>query len=120
MKLDRNKNPDGRGKYAVINLRKVDDSTYNEMLENRRDKTAFALDSDCLQLGDEKDGQFFVLKYKDVFAAPALRAYARACRRYATEAPAVGKDEKAELLEFADEIDREAIIAAKVGKALPT
>lgn len=55
MKLDRNINHDGRGKYALINLR-----------------------TNKVEWGEE--GQFFVLKYKDIFAEAALRAYARAVR----------------------------------------
>jgi len=54
MKLDRNINPDGKGKYALINLRK-----------------------NIVEWGGG-DGQFFVIKYKDIFAAPALKAYANA------------------------------------------
>lgn len=56
MKLDRNANPDGRGKYALINLR-----------------------TNTVEWGEEP---FFVIKYKDVFAAPALRAYAHAIREH--------------------------------------
>ena len=55
MKLDRNVNPDGKGKYALINLR-----------------------TNQVQWGD--GDQFFVIKYKDEFAAPALRAYADAVK----------------------------------------
>ncbi len=61
MRLDRNKNPDGRGKYAIINLR-----------------------TDTIQWRGGKD-DFFVLKLKDRFAGPALQAYADAVENYVKE-----------------------------------
>jgi len=65
----------------------------------------------CLTMGDESPGdQFFVLKYKDRFAAAALRAYADAVETYAHDV----EDAKLyhELREWAREVDREA---AKAG-----
>jgi len=54
MKLDRNVNLDGKGKYALINLR-----------------------TNSVEWGGSKDsGSFFVLKFKDKFTAAALHAYA--------------------------------------------
>lgn len=84
MKLDRNSNPDGRGKYALINLR-----------------------TNKVEWGDED--QFFVIKYKDRFAEAALRAYAAAVRECAAS-PTL--DPQGELSEFAAEIEREADICA--------
>lgn len=78
MKLDRNKNPDGRGKYALINLRKS-----------------------TVEWGDTANDDFFVIKLKDRFAAPALRAYAEAVETRANE---VGGHEGLELHEYAGEI----------------
>jgi hypothetical protein len=104
MKLDRNINPDGRGKYALIKLRKITDEDFNEMLESRRDKRPFALPSEALTLGDEKGEQFFVLKYKDKRTAPALRAYAKAVR----DEIGTNKRHAADLEEFALEIEQEA------------
>lgn len=60
MKLDRNINPDGKGKYALLNLRK-----------------------NTIEWGNEPGNQFFVIKLKDRFAAPALKAYADAVREQA-------------------------------------
>lgn len=99
MKLDRHINPDGRGKYALINLR-----------------------TNKVEWGG--DDQFFVLKYKDKFAVAALKAYAAAVR---LEAEAVRMDaanttqtgtqfiaeaEAGSLVEYACEIEHEARIAA--------
>jgi len=53
MKLDRNINPDGRGKYALLNLRK-----------------------NTIEWGDTQQDEFFVIKLKDRYAAEALYAYA--------------------------------------------
>lgn len=118
MKLDRNINPDGRGKYALINLRKVSDEEFNELRESRRDKEPFALGSECLTLGDEKGEQFFVIKYKDQFAPAALRAYAADVREYASNQQ--GEDRR-NFIEYAAEIEREAAIsAAYQNKKLPS
>ena len=59
MRLDRNVNQDGKGKYALLNLRK------NTVEWGRR--------------GEEDE--FFVIKLKDKYAAEALRAYAAAADR---------------------------------------
>lgn len=85
MKLDRNINPDGKGKYALLNLRK-----------------------NTVEWGDQT--QFFVIKYSDAFAAPALQAYADAVfdRAEKEENPAV----RDSLMEYAEEIEREAKAAA--------
>lgn len=95
MKLDRNTNPDGRGKYALINL---------------RDNT--------VQWGNEPGGQFFVLKYKDLFVYPALLAYAKAVRDAASQMDDEPKQQR-EYLEYADEMDAQAELAFKAGEKLP-
>ena len=53
MKLDRNINADGKGKYALINLR-----------------------TNKFEWGNTPEDEFFVIKLKDKHAAAALRAYA--------------------------------------------
>jgi hypothetical protein len=63
MKLDRNVNKDGLGKYALINLRT------NKIEWGRA--------------GEEDE--FFVIKLKDVNAHAALRAYAKAARVFDSE-----------------------------------
>lgn len=108
MKLDRNINPDGRGKYALINL--------------RRNTIEWG--------GPTPEEQFFVLKLKDEFAAPALRAYAAAVRLKATEIEqgaemgqldAISRIRQCDSLgEFADEVEREAIRSENCkGRKLP-
>ncbi len=98
MKLDRNINPNGKGKYALINLR-----------------------TNQVQWGTEPNGQFFVIKYKDKFAEPALRAYAAACMAEAARLSNEGEYRDASALsEFASEILREANIAGtQLAKHLP-
>lgn len=55
VKMDRNKNPNGKGKYALLNLRKN------------------TIEWGCV--GDEDE--FFVVKLKDKHAKAALEAYAK-------------------------------------------
>lgn len=82
MRLDRNVNPDGRGKYALIHLRKL-----NDVPNRSKRKLCRALDflnehELVAWGGDNPRDQFFVLKYKDMFAADALLAYANAIKDY--------------------------------------
>lgn len=58
MKLDRNVNPTGRGKYALINLR-----------------------TNKVEWGTTEADEFFVIKLKDKYARDALEAYAWAARQ---------------------------------------
>lgn len=74
MRLDRNTNSDGSGKYALINLRKLRE--LRKMPFDWRTKRTWTVPKAAIALGG-KD-QFFVIKYKDKFAAPALHAYANA------------------------------------------
>lgn len=71
MQLDRNANPDGRQKYALLNLRRTDLS-----LEEIRERVNTALGGQVLQFGDNDETEFFVIKLKDRYAASALAAYA--------------------------------------------
>jgi hypothetical protein len=84
MKLDRNINPNGIGKYALLKLR---------MLENVRDPGAFGelassvakalelLEMDgILDWGNTPQTDFMVIRLKDKYAQAALRAYADAAR----------------------------------------
>lgn len=58
MKLDRDENPDGKGKYALLNLRK-----------------------NVIEWGEQfGPDEFFVIKLKDKYAQAALLAYAQAAR----------------------------------------
>jgi len=75
VKLDRNINPDGRGKYALVLMREaskkqMDDPEVSEAI-NKLHRAG------CLDFGPDK-GDFFVIRLKDKYAAPALAAYALA------------------------------------------
>ena len=74
MNLDRNINESGKGKYALINLRKIpsDPRTPEELA------TAILLNPECVEFGMVGDpDEFFVIKLKDRFSRAALSAYAR-------------------------------------------
>lgn len=71
MKLDRNLNPDGRGKYALLKLRCQD-----KPIPQDCDYAAELLHSNgLLDYGDTPDSEFFVIRLKDKFAGMALTAY---------------------------------------------
>lgn len=75
MQLDRNTNPDGKGKYALINLRKIagDPRTPQEMA------TAIQAQPDAVQFGFVgAPDEFWLIKLKDKYASAALQAYADA------------------------------------------
>ena len=84
MRLDRNINPNGRGKYALIKLRKV-------ALSSASIKTHRAffvkpcapfieVPAAAVDFGDTPDSDFFVIRLRDKYAQPALEAYAMAAR----------------------------------------
>lgn len=78
MKLDRNTEPGGVGKYALINMRRY------RALEPAAAAEAHDLLGrlDAMGIIDKgargADDEFFVIKLKDKYAAPALTAYANA------------------------------------------
>jgi len=72
MRLDRNLNKDGKGKYALIKLRAIpgNPSTPEELA------AAILAHPECVDWGERhSDSEFFVLRLKDKYAAPALLAY---------------------------------------------
>lgn len=75
MKLDRNINKDGRGKYALINLRETSMTLgeLNQVFIDHVQNGAMAID-----FGVAADTEFFVIRLKDKYAAAALGAYAMA------------------------------------------
>lgn len=128
MKLDRNSNPAGRGKYALVNMRILNAALTSEDLsltKEERQQISGLFDllraRGILTTGEESPGdQFFVVKYKDRFTAPALRAYACAVGVEASILKAAGHhDAAAELHEFAGEMYREAQHATEIGYRLP-
>lgn len=75
MKLDRSINPTGKGKYALINLRKIpgDPRTPKELAE------AILRNPECVEFGCVGGSdEFFLIKLKDRCAEFALRAYSEA------------------------------------------
>jgi len=75
MKLDRDINSNGKGKYALLNLRKLpgDLRTPQELAD------AILAHPEAVEWGcvGEQD-EFFVIKLKDKYANSALHAYAQA------------------------------------------
>lgn len=79
MKLDRNQNPP-RGKYALIKLRQS--ILTPRMVENcKKEKMLCVVETDAIDFGDTPDTDFFVIRLKDKYAAPALQAYAIAAHK---------------------------------------
>lgn len=120
MKLDKNINKDGGGKYALLKLRKLLEIQQLGTDHSVRIQQAVELLNSykLLHCGDEGPGeQFFVMKYKDKFTAPALRAYAIAVEH---SAQADSTPEQIEgLVEYAAEIRRETHLAFEQGNRMP-
>lgn len=77
MQLDRNLNPAGKGKYALINLRKLpgDPRTPADLA------AAILANPECVEFGAVgAPDEFWPIKLKDRFAEPALQAYADAAQ----------------------------------------
>lgn len=123
MKLDRNTNRGGHGKYALVNMRKL-----LPILDRDEDPAQLPLASDAaiadsfrrlvkagiISLGNETPGdQFFVMKYKDKFTMFGLHAYAQ---HVADEFEKTGDES---LREYAMQMLEEAKTAAKLGNRIP-
>lgn len=134
MKLDRNLNPDGRGKYALVKMRTLtaieeagNKPAPNETAEYQRKQAVVSafntlVREGVITLGNETPGdQFFVMKYKDKFTAPALQAYADAVYDEAMEQDRIQAHgpKSRELLEYHAEMESEAVRAEVVGKRIP-
>ena len=72
MKLDRNLNASKRGKYALILLREAIIRKLNEV------GGPLMIDEEHVDFGGTPETDFFVIRLKDKYAAPALAAYAMA------------------------------------------
>lgn len=78
MKLDRNINPTGKGKYAVINMRKIPGypGTPEELA------AAILANPECVEWGHVgAEDEFWLIKLKDRYAEPSLRSYATAAQK---------------------------------------
>jgi hypothetical protein len=96
MKLDRNLNQTGKGKYALVNLRKIEGDP-----RTAADLVA-AIQSNPEAVEFSSEDEFCVIKFKDKYAQAALHAYA----------VAASEDD----IEYAAEVGR---LAARSGPAHP-
>lgn len=129
MKLDRNTNRGGRGKYALVNMRKL--IPFLERMEANDPLTVeeegllhcfqVLRDSGIITLGNETPGdQFFVMKYKDQFTHHALAAYAKeVCMEAARRVGKPERDGFRELLEYGEQMVAEANAAKELGNRIP-
>jgi hypothetical protein len=77
MKLDRNQNPNGKGKYALVLMRQVPPWSDNSPKAAAIHNALNILErNQCLDYGNADDRDFFVLRLRDVGAEAALQAYA--------------------------------------------
>ncbi len=132
MKLHRNTNADGRGKYALVNLELLKKTPH---LQEYLDALKMA---GVLTYGNEEPGeQFFVMRYKDKFTARGLEGYANAVRSRilvcednlsalvgveGERADRLRQENQAQLddlTEWVAEIEAEALKADKLGVKLP-
>lgn len=112
MKLDRNTNPAGIGKYALIHVRELTPECKEGLIQSKRCEVScgIVLPVKAISLGKEPDAQFFVLKYSDKFAAAALFAYSEAVHEEAGNLRQQGKVEEADgLSEYAKQIYEELL-----------
>lgn len=99
MKLDRNIYPMGRGKYALIKVRKLREQSQNA--EKVKQAIELLEREGILDWGDGDD-DFFVIRLKDENAWPALDAYAQAYIRNNVGTPDGGMEFASEVRELAN------------------
>jgi hypothetical protein len=85
MKLDRNINADGRGKYALLKMREVERFATDDPFYPIQKDIAAAIklleDEGILDWGTAgTEREFFVIRLKDRYAGAALAAYAASIR----------------------------------------
>lgn len=129
MKLDRNINPKGHGKYALVNIRKL--IPHLDQAERISSISTFAaaesaaitdafktlLKAKIISIGNETPGdQFFVMKYKDKFTSAGLRGYAEAIIK---ELANLDGSQFSSLAEYAQQIISEANAAHEIGNRIP-
>lgn len=126
MKLDRNTNRSGHGKYALVNMRKlipiIDQSDGSRLIVHSDCVKAFylLLENGFITLGNESPGdQFFVMKYKDQFTHHGLRGYADAVSAEAMTKANLKSGDPCGLNQYSAEIYREASAALKIGNRIP-
>lgn len=124
MKLDRNTNRGGHGKYALVNMRKlipiIDQIEGSRLIVHSECVAAFELlvENGFITLGNETPGdQFFVMKYKDKFTGAGLRGYAMAAAEELKKIPKGKK--KLSLSEYVAQMMDESHAAEKLGNRIP-
>ena len=91
MKLDRNINPDGSGKYALLKMRNYPPRLNAQARARVDDALAILQDAKMLDYGMRgTESEFMVIRLKDKYARKALAEYAQAAAddgdvEYATE-----------------------------------
>lgn len=121
MKLDRNLNMDGKGKYCLIKLRKT--GVFDP--DGKVFQALATLEAEgLLHWGNESPGdQFFVMKYKDRFTYEGLMGYAMAVKSFADKGMSENRMSPKEFdgwMEWHAEILREAEAAQRAPHQLPT
>lgn len=86
MKLDRNINGNGRGKYALLKLRMLDDyteqSAFGQLAKPIADAIKTLEEAGILDWGvPETEAEFFVVRLRDRYAHTALFNYAQHAER---------------------------------------
>lgn len=86
MRLDRNINANGRGKYALLKLRMLDDFTdpsdpFQEVAKSIADAIATLDRAGILDWGNTPESEFFVMRLKDRYSRCALHTYAEEAHR---------------------------------------
>lgn len=123
MKLDRNVNRDGSGKYALIKLREVAKFKENPDWAREAEEIKEALilldRRGIIHWGNEGIGEnFFVMKYKDRFTAQGLTGYADSVFQHIRTSN-MSAAELISLKEYADQIYQEAESARRLGDRIP-
>ena len=91
MRLDRNVNPNGQGKYALLKLRRLSDDIFRctDPMHPVFQAMEVLSEYGVMDSGIYPHSEFFVIRLKDKYAQAALRAYADAARgddpEYASE-----------------------------------
>ncbi len=101
MKLDRNINNNGRGKYALLRLREWPHG-YSPECQHAFDLLNKA---GAIDFGNSDETDFFLIRLKDRFSGPALRAYATAISAHITQLD-VDDPQRIELVEYHHDIIR--------------
>ena len=99
MKLDRNVNKDGKGKYAVVRLREIEKGTEAYALLQRLHELGHL---DWGRVGDPDE--FFVIKLRDKYSSAAIQGYSDAVMTDAAKQVSIAKYDG--LVKYALEVQR--------------